>query len=460
MGHQFTRAHLLLVLIIASAVASRAHKLKSATFLSPELVLAPGSVTNTFHYNVGFPTGHIGLKSFHVEPVDSGRPIPLYDTYLHHWAINRYVIPKGGSKSSSSSSDGESAKFVRNDGICQGNILGQHYGSGSETRRTATFLPDPYAIEIGNPEEGFEERWMLGIHAIDTRGVVDGQGCMECLCELYNVTIGGGYHGGLKCCEDGDQCRVKLGFQGRKRSVYLRYTVKWVDWVDGEFLPVKVFIADVTDTGERDMTETTGCQVEYEVEPCSNGDDDWCVDVKRLNFTLPASGYVVYGVGHQHSGALGQAVYRQNGEVICKSVPIYGTGHEAGNEAGFVVGMSTCYPEPGSVKVTAGEKLILETNYSSSGARGHFGVMGLFHIFIADQLPQPPKPTMATTFFHRSISAAHVFGGFSAESWTILAVSGLAALLVGVVGFSIWLNKQRGTEDGYQVIMAIGMSLV
>ncbi|CAI0560614.1 unnamed protein product [Linum tenue] len=89
---------MLFLLIIASAVASRAHKLKSATFLSSELVLAPGSLTNTLHYDVGFPTGHIGIKSFHVEPVDSsGRPIPLYETYLQSPPLGSVLIrrPQG-----------------------------------------------------------------------------------------------------------------------------------------------------------------------------------------------------------------------------------------------------------------------------------------------------------------------------------------------------------------------------
>ena len=75
--------------------------------------------------------------------------------------------------------------------------------------------------------------------------------------------------------------------------------------------------------------------------------------------------------------------------MICSSNPIYGKGKEAGDEAGYIVGMSTCYPEPGSVKIFDGETLVLESKYSNS--QSHTGVMGLFHIFVADQLPNPIK---------------------------------------------------------------------
>lgn len=70
---------------------------------------------------------------------------------------------------------------------------------------------------------------------------------------------------------------------------------------------------------------------------------------------------------------------------MCTSNPRYGEGEDAGNEAGYVVGMSTCYPEPGSVRVADGEVLTLESNYSSSQA--HTGVMGLFYILVAEAAP-------------------------------------------------------------------------
>lgn len=66
---------------------------------------------------------------------------------------------------------------------------------------------------------------------------------------------------------------------------------------------------------------------------------------------------------------------------------MYGEGKEAGNEAGYIIGMSTCYPEPGSVRVEDGEVLTLESNYSST--QMHTGVMGLFYILVADPQPQP-----------------------------------------------------------------------
>ena len=76
-------------------------------------------------------------------------------------------------------------------------------------------------------------------------------------------------------------------------------------------------------------------------------------------------------------------------------MPSYGKGKDAGNEAGYIVGMSTCYPQPGSMKIMDGETLTLESNYSSS--RRHTGVMGLFHLFVAEELP--PRHSPHASFF-------------------------------------------------------------
>ncbi|KAF2321366.1 hypothetical protein GH714_040449 [Hevea brasiliensis] len=378
------------------------HNIKSATFLSPEFVLGPGSVENRNYFNVDFPRGHIALKSFNAEVIDeSGNPVPLHETYLHHWVVDRYYQRKDKA-SATENNQRSDYKFAGNSGICQGRVLRQYFGLGSETRKTATHVPDPFGIEIGNPAEiptGYEERWMLNVHAIDTRGVEDRLGCTECKCDLYNVTVDENgkplrpdYTGGFYCCYDRTQCRIRPGFEGVKRSLYLRYTVKWVDW-DSSIIPVKIFIFDVTDTGKRitgstELSPENGCQVEYEVMPC-NGTGvgvDECIDVKRTSLTMPTGGYVIYGVAHQHTGGTGSTLYRQDGRVICTSVPTYGEGMEAGNEAGYIVGMSTCYPKPGSIEIADRERLILESKYSN--AQKHTGVMGLFYILVADRTPK------------------------------------------------------------------------
>ncbi|KAK7839968.1 hypothetical protein CFP56_017288 [Quercus suber] len=111
--------------------------------------------------------------------------------------------------------------------------------------------------------------------------------------------------------------------------------VKRIDW---EFIvPIKIYIFDV----------------EYEVDSCSasgmayNG----CTDIKRTSVTMPTGGYVIYGMAHQHSGGISSTFYGEDGQVLYSSLPTYGQGKVAGNEAGHIVGMSTCYPQPGSVKI-------------------------------------------------------------------------------------------------------------
>lgn len=443
------------------AMRENGNKIKSGTFLSPKFVLGPGSVENRFYYNIDFPRGHIALKSFNAEVIDdAGNPVPLHETYLHHWVVAKYyqrgnaTITETNHKQKFSQSD---HIFSRNSGICQGGVLRQYFGLGSETRKTTTHVPGPYGIEIGNPAEipaGYEERWLLNVHAIDTRGVVDKLGCTECRCDLYNITVDEygrairpDYKGGLRCCYDQVQCKLRPGFEDVRRSLYLRYTVKWVD-MDSSIIPVKIFIFDVTDNGKRIDGSTgvglaNGCQIEYDVQSCSSTGEavDGCIDIKRTSLTMPSSGYVIYGVAHQHSGGMGSTLYSEDGRAICPSTPIYGEGKEPGDEAGYIVGMTTCYPVPGSVKIAAGENLLLESKYSSS--RNHTGVMGLFYILVAEETPKSMPFLVAAHNIQESLK-------LSTYTWPIAVLSGVAITIA--VAAHLWLRKKR--EDGYEPIMA------
>ncbi|OEL15592.1 hypothetical protein BAE44_0023389 [Dichanthelium oligosanthes] len=395
---------LLLLVTLLSATAPLATEalnmkgqlLESKTFRSPPISLRPGSASNKFYHHVAFPTGHVAVKSFNAEVVDeAGVPVPLHETYLHHWLVEPYYAPKDADAA-------EAQKLpkrimARNSGVCK-TTLGQYYGLGSETRHTATWVPDPYGIEIGNPErppEGYEERWMLNVHAIDTRGVTDKLGCTECRCDLYNVTVDEygrrvdeDYTGGLRCCYDQSRCKVKEGFEnGEARKVFLRYTVTWLDWSDA-VLPVKIYIFDVSDTALLEGKSEPACKVEYQVEECSseNRAKNDCVHVQATKQVLPRGGDIVFGVAHQHSGGIGASLHGEDGRLLCKSIPTYGKGQQAGDEAGYIVGMSTCYPKPGTVTVRDGEVLTLVSNYSSE--RQHTGVMGLFYILVAEHEQQ------------------------------------------------------------------------
>ncbi|KAL6003513.1 hypothetical protein ACLOJK_023744 [Asimina triloba] len=443
-----------------SANASQAHLsndkvVKTAVFLSPAFILGPGSVEDKFYYNIDFPRGHIALKDFDAEVVDEmGNPIPLHETYLHHWVILRYY----GVSSTVDPyiSDGQhlhQSKFivVRNAGICQGNQLAQYFGLGSETRQTLAHVPDPYGIEVGNPAEipdGYEERWLLNVHAIDTRGVVDRMGCTECRCNLYNVTkdshghpLPKGYNGGLSCCYDQTQCKVREGVENVRRKLYLRYTVKWVDW-DDNIVPVKIYIFDATDN--REMSNSTngnatmGCKVEYDVESCGalGMNNDNCIHNKRTNMIMPRGGNVVYGVAHQHWGGVGTALYGQDGRLLCSSMPTYGDGKEPGNEDGYIVGMSTCYPKPGSVKIADGEILTLESNYSST--QMHTGVMALFYILVEE--------TESATVGLSAEFPAHDRVELSKHIWAMVFVG--VALAVALIIAAISYRKYPNETDG------------
>ncbi|EFJ15749.1 hypothetical protein SELMODRAFT_118200 [Selaginella moellendorffii] len=356
-------------------------RIQRKTYKSPAFSLEPGEVQDRY-YKIEFPKGHIGVKNFQGEIVDElGNPVPLTELYLHHW-----VLVRGGFHDRLGS---PSAIITGNDGICQHNVHSQFWGLGAETRHTSYFVPGSYAIGIGNPPEGYEELFVLNLHAIDGRGTYDPQLCHECRCSLYNVTteISGqplkeGYKGGLRCCYEGTKCAVKPGFQAPKRVFYMQYTVEWVEW-DECVLPVRVYLFDITDSRKRDPVDPqVGCQTEYDVPACDPSSNPDCIYQLENHLVIPKGGSIIYGVAHQHAAGMGMSMHGEDGRHLCSSIPLYGNGSAPGNEDGYVVGMSTCIPEPGTLMVASGEKLHFSSSYSS--AQEHTGVMAIFYLMVSD----------------------------------------------------------------------------
>lgn len=122
----------------------------------------------------------------------------------------------------------------------------------------------------------------------------------------------------------------------------------------------------------------------------------------------------------------------QDGRLLCNSVPFYGEGEDAGDEAGYIVGMSTCYPTPGSVVIKDGELLSMVSNYSND--RMHTGVMGLFYILVAE--PQLPSKSLLSP-------GSILWQG----SWWVLAL--VAGVLVAAAAS---IRRRRDETDGYLVV--------
>ncbi|KAK7382701.1 hypothetical protein VNO80_01689 [Phaseolus coccineus] len=342
-------------------VESKESYIKSATFLSEEFEVGPGKVVVKTLLDINFPKGHIGVKSFDVEVVDEdGKSVPLYETYLHHWFAVKYIENITMSDYIKQSHDLRNGiEFERNDGMCQGFLLPHYWGLGGESRGTSSNLPDPFAVELGNPtklKDGFKEKWLFSIMVIDTRGTHDRKGCSECRCKLlnlpnnfYNVTMGingqllpRNYKGGLFCCQDNLQCKLRNDFHGPTRKLSLRYKIRWVDW-DEHQVPLRFYILDSTDRViSNGSTLIHDCQAEYTIP--RNHDSD-SPHVKKANIPMTKGGYLIYGTAHMHTGVVNTTLYGQ---------------------------------------IKDGEILTLESIYEN---KFRTGAMGHFYIYLADEIP-------------------------------------------------------------------------
>ncbi|CAJ2670450.1 unnamed protein product [Trifolium pratense] len=375
--------------------------IKSATFISEMFEVGPGKVAYKSFYDIEFPKGHVGIKSFDAELVDEkGNSVPLYEAYLHHFFAIKYHAIDWNTSKITPKHPLEGNIYIRNDGTCNTYILPHYWGLGGEARGTKSKILDPYAVEHGNPStipSGYQEKWLLNIMVIDTRGTKDRNRCTECRCNhfnlpknFYNVTsgidgkpLGSNYKGGLFCCQDNLQCKLKKGFEAPTRKLALRYKITWVDW-NQQQIPVRFYVLDSTDRVRRNGSQFIhDCQVEFTVPP-NNGRKNYPPHIEKANIPMEKGGYLIYGTAHMHVGAINATLYGQDGRTLYTSKPTYGKGKEPGNEKGYVVEMSGSYPELGSIKIEDGEIVTVETRYKS-GFRT--GAMGHMYIYLADRLP-------------------------------------------------------------------------
>ncbi|XP_073225599.1 uncharacterized protein [Cicer arietinum] len=280
--------------------------------------IGSGNVVAKALFDFEFPKGHIGVKSFDAELIDEeGNSIPLYETYLHHWFALKFFVNKNMNMSH------DPPIFKRNDRTCNEGILPQYWGLGSESRGTPSKIPEPFAVEVGNPKdipEGWEEKWLFNIMIIDTRGTKNRKSCSECRCDQFNlphnffnvtVDINGkplspDYKGGIFCCQDKFQCKLRNGFEAPRRKLALRYKVTWVDW-DQQQIPVRFYILDSTDRVTTNGSQIIhDCQAEYTIPKNNSGDPFY---VQKANIPMHKGGYLIYDTAHMHSGVVNATLY-------------------------------------------------------------------------------------------------------------------------------------------------------
>ncbi|KAK7839965.1 pentatricopeptide repeat-containing protein [Quercus suber] len=126
--------------------------------------------------------------------------------------------------------NGNTHEFIAGDSLHpQSNVIYSVLdGIGKHQFEVVSYCNLSFPIKFSNPIDipaGYEERWFLNVHAIDTWGVEDKLGCTECGCDLFKVSwdeygwpLRLDYIGGLLCCYDHTQCRVREVSEGDRET--------------------------------------------------------------------------------------------------------------------------------------------------------------------------------------------------------------------------------------------------
>ncbi|KAJ8578971.1 hypothetical protein ON010_g231 [Phytophthora cinnamomi] len=329
-----------------------------------------------------------------------------------------------------------------------------------------------------------EDEWVANVHIINTRSMTPRRAhrCLECPCtaedvftadavngirfrngscnaqlrfEKNTVCSAETYHGGLRCCEDAEFCleHDELEVAAASNAKYqLRYSLEYAEIVP-ENRPL--YLAACCDASG-DL-EHMG-NIEYDVPVCDPETHPGCVHTlstrQRLdNGSIPLFAYrqnppepereveLVYAVGHQHRGGLGIQLYDDaTGDLLCASVPEYGSGTEAGNEDGYVISMSTCtFDPPRRMRTTDIVRIVALYNNTLP----HTGVMSLMYMALSDfPLEEAATAVVKTTDTTATTTVSTVSSG--GDNWAFLGlgtVAGAAACVLVMAALKRW--KQR-----------------
>ena len=157
-------------------------------FVTETMAFKPGTVHNAFYFPEA-PAGRFATRNFVAEMVteDGVTPVPLFETYLHHWLMYEYAVPKSADRRMHKRNLMAHLRTPRPHAVRgypdapDSWLLVQQFGVGAETRHTNTRMPVPFGFEGGDRfGEDYDSVWVLNVHAIDTRGAVKRMACTEC----------------------------------------------------------------------------------------------------------------------------------------------------------------------------------------------------------------------------------------------------------------------------------------
>jgi hypothetical protein len=276
---------------------------------------------------------------------------------------------------------------------------------GAEYRNADADLPKPYRAVVDSPEafvailhfinvkEQGEEPWFECPCTSDrninvTNGTVDGVAplpfaCTKALLEERNSGCElGWYKGGYRCCDNGVYVSENPKTDAPKDTVFGKFTFR-IDDFNEQY------------GASFSQIDVTGNNGEYAIPKCDPSKEQPCIHIaESVDFAWPDLGQTspdtlvefLTARGHQHVAGLGMELYNvQTGELLCASHPIYGTGSEAGNETGYIVGVPPCVWGPPPLRqpprLRAGDKVRTVSRYNST--EGHYGVMGLWFMQVS-----------------------------------------------------------------------------